>query len=84
MGSDRVSGGHGVRGAWGQTEFQVNLKLGLTPRRRWLCRCWRLSEDREKSTQSSESFIKLAMIQLMLHRLRPSGIDPDFRYLNAA
>ena len=21
----------GVRGAWGQTEFQVNLKLGLTP-----------------------------------------------------
>ena len=21
-------------GAWGQTEFQVNLKLGLTPRRR--------------------------------------------------
>ena len=29
-------GGHGVRpggqggGAWGQTEFQVNLKLGLT------------------------------------------------------
>ena len=24
------SGGHGVRGAWGQTEFQVNLKLGLT------------------------------------------------------
>ena len=29
-----TSGGHGVRGAWGQTEFQVNLKLGLTPRRR--------------------------------------------------
>ena len=28
------SGGHGVGmgGAWGQTEFQVNLKLGLTPR----------------------------------------------------
>ena len=23
-------GGHGVGGAWGQTEFQVNLKLGLT------------------------------------------------------
>ena len=28
-------GGMGsVRGAWSQTEFQVNLKLGLTPRRR--------------------------------------------------
>ena len=26
-------GVHGVGGAWGQTEFQVNLKLGLTPRR---------------------------------------------------
>ena len=24
----------GMGGAWGQTEFQVNLKLGLTPRRR--------------------------------------------------
>ena len=28
------SGRHGVGEAWGQTEFQVNLKLGLTPRRR--------------------------------------------------
>ena len=26
-------GGMGSGGAWGQTEFQVNLKLGLTPRR---------------------------------------------------
>jgi hypothetical protein len=25
-------GRHGVWEAWGQTEFQVNLKLGLTPR----------------------------------------------------
>ena len=33
--SDRgACGGHagGMRWAWGQTEFQVNLKLGLTPR----------------------------------------------------
>ena len=28
-GEDQVSRG----GVWGQTEFQVNLKLGLTPRR---------------------------------------------------
>ena len=30
----RLRGGMGSGGAWGQTEFQVNLKLGLTPRRR--------------------------------------------------
>ena len=27
----QTSKGHGVQGAWGQTEFQVNLELGLTP-----------------------------------------------------
>src|SRR5262249_40870090 len=37
----------------------------------WLGRCRRLSKDREKSVRSSESFIKLAMIQVMLHRLQP-------------
>jgi putative transposase len=46
----------------------------------WLGRCRRLSKDREKSVRSSESFIKLAMIQLMLHRLEPSDMDPEFRY----
>ena len=68
------------------SEGWVKLPIRWTVERTfgWLCRCRRLSEDREKSTQSSESFIKLAMIQLMLHRLRPSGIDPDFRYLSAA
>ena len=50
----------------------------------WLGHCRRLSKDREKSVSSSESFIKLAMIQLMLHRLRPSGTDPAFRYRKAA
>ena len=50
----------------------------------WLGRCRRLSKDREKSTLSSESFIKLALIQLMLHRLRPSGADAEFRYRKAA
>jgi putative transposase len=50
----------------------------------WLGRCRRLSRDREKSVLSSESFIKLAMIQLMLHRLRPSDMDAEFRYRNAA
>lgn len=50
----------------------------------WLGRCRRLSLDREKSIRSSESFIKLAMIQMMLHRLRPAEADPEFRYRNAA
>ena len=49
----------------------------------WLGRCRRLSKDREKSVRSSESFVKLAMIQLMLHRLHPSN-DPAFRYRKAA
>src|SRR5262245_33500491 len=46
----------------------------------WLGRCRRRSKDREKSVLASESFVKLAMIQLMLHRLEPSGVDPEFRY----
>ena len=35
----------------------------------WLGKCRRLSKDREKSVLSSEAFIKLAMIHLMLNRL---------------
>jgi putative transposase len=50
----------------------------------WLGRCRRLSKDREKSVLSSESFVKLAMIQLMLHRLRPSNAEPEFHYRSAA
>ncbi len=50
----------------------------------WLGRCRRLSKDREKSVRSSEAFVKLAMIQLMRHRLRPSGADAEVRYREAA
>ena len=46
----------------------------------WLGRCRRLSKDREKSVLSSESFIKLAMIHLMLRRFELSDVDPEFRY----
>jgi transposase len=49
----------------------------------WLGRCRRLSKDREKSVLSSESFVKLAMIQLMLHRLEPSNMDAEFHYRTA-
>src|SRR3954471_3791172 len=46
----------------------------------WPGRCRRLSKDRERSVLSSESFIQLAMIQLMLHRLEPSDVDAEFHY----
>ena len=52
-----------------------------------LGRCRRLSKDREKSTLSSGSFIKLAMIQLMLHRLESRfGVITDRppRFLDTA
>jgi putative transposase len=46
----------------------------------WLGKCRRLSKDRERSVLSSEAFIKLAMIHLMLNRLQPKGSDPEFQY----
>jgi putative transposase len=50
----------------------------------WLGRCRRLSKDREKSVLSSESFVKLAMIHLMLNRLEPKGVEAEFQYHTAA
>src|SRR5450759_2679588 len=50
----------------------------------WLGKCRRLSKDRERSVRSSESFIKLAMIHLMLNRLEPKATDPAFQYHTAA
>jgi putative transposase len=50
----------------------------------WLVKCRRLCHDRERSVMSSEAFIKLAMIQLMLHRLEPNETDAEFRYQLAA
>src|SRR4051812_39504667 len=50
----------------------------------WLGRCRRLSKDRERSVLSSEAFVKLALIQLILHRLVPDGTDAEFRYREAA
>ena len=50
----------------------------------WLGRCRRLSKDREKSVRSSEAFVKLAMIHLMVKRLRPVGTDAEFHYREMA
>jgi putative transposase len=50
----------------------------------WLGRCRRLSKDRERSVLSSESMVRLAMIHLMLRRLKPGRMGTPFRYKRAA
>ncbi len=50
----------------------------------WLGHGRRLTQDHEKSTPSSEAFIKVAMIHRMLNRLEPTGRDAEFRYRKAA
>ena len=66
-------------------EGWVTLPIRWTVERTfaWLGKCRRLTVDREKSVLSSESFVKLAMIQLMVHRLRPSDADAEFHYRDA-
>ncbi len=49
----------------------------------WLKRCRRLTVDREKTTRSAESMVRLAMIHLMLNRLCPSKDAADFNYRSA-
>jgi putative transposase len=50
----------------------------------WLGKCRRLSKDREKSVRSSEAFVRLAMIHMMLNRLEPKQADADFHYQTSA
>ena len=68
------------------SEGWVKLPIRWTVERTfaWLGRCRRLSKDRERSVRSSESMVRLAMIQLMLNRLEPTGRDAGFRYRRSA
>src|SRR5512135_573187 len=68
------------------SEGWVRLPIRWTVERTfaWLGQCRRLTKDREKSVQSSEAFIKLAMIHLMLNRIEPTGTDAEFHYREAA
>ena len=50
----------------------------------WLGTCRRRTKDREKTVASSEAFVKLAVIHLMLNRLEPENADAEFRYHTAA
>src|SRR5271165_379033 len=68
------------------SEGWVKLPIRWTVERTfaWLGKCRRLSKDREKTVRSSEAFIKLAMIQLMLNRLEPKETKAKFQYRAAA
>src|SRR5712675_2451231 len=68
------------------SEGWVKLPIRWTVERTfaWLGKCRRLSKDRERSTLSSETFIKLAMIHLMLNRLQAKDTEAEFHYRPAA
>jgi putative transposase len=67
-------------------EGWVKLPIRWTVERTfaWLGKCRRLSKDREKSVRSSEAFVELAMIHLMLNRLEPKKTGAEFRFRPAA
>ena len=60
-----------VKKAAGQVGFKPLKKRWVVERTfGWLNRSRRLAKDYERTTASSEAFIKVAMIHLMLRRLR--------------
>jgi transposase len=67
-------------------EGWVKLPIRWTVERTfaWLNKCRRLIRDHERTTRSSEAFIKLGMIHLMLNRLHRKGTGGEFCYRRAA
>jgi len=66
-------------------EGWVRLPIRWTVERTfaWLGKCRRLTKDRERSVSSSEAFLRLAMIHLMLNRLEPPQGISEFSYRKA-
>jgi putative transposase len=67
-------------------EGWVRLPIRWTVERTfaWLGKCRRLTKDRERTVRSSEAFVRLAMIHLMLNRLAPKNDTASFRHRMAA
>jgi putative transposase len=61
-----------VRKLVGQVGFVTQPKRWIVERTfGWLNRFRRLAKDYERTTESSEAFVKIAMIHLMIRRLSP-------------
>jgi putative transposase len=62
-----------VRKPPGQKGFAVQPRRWVVERTLgWLVRCRRLARDYERRTESSEAMIQLAMIHIMIRRLKPT------------
>ena len=62
-----------VRQPPGQRGFVVPRRRGVVERPfAWLLNSRRLARDDERRTESSEAMVQIAMIHLMLQRLKPA------------